>query len=150
MQKYLVDIVVGLFLLAFSALLFQQLEGIPIEGVILPKVVLWTLVILSCVLIVQALIKRDKEKYNLLEGLNVGHFFCIACIFVVSVYTSLFFSFLLTIFFLNVSAILVLLEQKNTRMRIQGIVYSLGITVFIYAFFTKLMNIYFPENILPM
>ncbi len=147
MPKYLVDTLSGLFLILLSIMLLGQLRNIPVEGAILPQVTIYTLILFSSVLAIQAIIKREKEKINFVDDLDGVQFTSTAIVYAISIYACLTFSFLSSLFLMNIIIVVSLAEHKNIKSLISAVIFAALMTTFIYLFFTKLMNIYFPENI---
>lgn len=147
MPKYMSDIWSSIFIVAFCFLLLGELDTIPIEGAILPKSVLWLLIFCSGLLSVEALLKRDKNPIDFFECMDKIKFSAVFILFLLSVYTCITYSYLSTIFLLNLIVTHILTDKKTLKTLFANFTYAFLMTFFIYFFFTRLMNVYFPENL---
>ena len=147
MQERTLDICLGCALLGLGALLWTQLEGLPVEGVLFPAALICLLAAGSLALIARAL----------LCGSGVVDFFgetparqwCMAtALFAAQCIVAMYVSFRLGMG-CGMLLMLFLLSPARTGRSLAGNV--LFVAAFLGAleiFFCRIMRIYFPENLL--
>ena len=147
MHEQTLDYCLGAGLLGLGALLWTQLEGLPIEGTLFPAALICFLAVCSLAIILRAFLQGKGAVVHFFGETPVRQWFTAVIVFAIQCIIAMYVSFLVGMA-LGMTTLLILLSPQRTARSIVCSLLFVGLFLgAIEFFFSSMMHIYFPETL---
>jgi len=149
MKGKVINILLSSIFSLLSIILLFQLKGVPKEGTPFPSFLIYTLLLCSALLFVRAFLPKFKDEYVIIFGEVRPLSWClVVAIFIGYIIGMFYIGFYVTTFISSLGVVTIMSLKKLRNTIFSNILFSFGLTILLYLFFSIILNVPFPDGIL--
>ena len=149
MKGKAINILWSSILTLLSITLLIQLKGVPKEGTLFPSFLIYALLLCSVLLFIRAFLPKFKDEYVIIFGEVRPSSWCIVvAIFICYIMGMFYIGFYVTTFISSLGVVTIMSLKKLRDTIFSNILFSIGLTISLYLFFSVILNVPFPDGIL--